>query len=70
MLFLECLDFVRMLQREADFVQTIQQTMLAERIDIERERFSGRDGYQLLLQIDEQSVPFGSLDLAEQLIHL
>ncbi|PTR06792.1 hypothetical protein C8R32_10977 [Nitrosospira sp. Nsp5] len=40
MLRLECLDLVRVLQCQANFIQAIQQTMFAERIDIEEERFA------------------------------
>ena len=49
-------DLVFVGQRQADVVQTVQQAMFAERIDVELEFQARGVGHRLRLQIDRQVV--------------
>src|SRR5947207_631845 len=68
---LEGADLVRVAQREADFVEPVQQAVLAERIDVEvhAERLV-RARHGLLLEIDHQPESRERIALVEQPIDL
>src|SRR5690606_19190930 len=70
MLPFERRDFVFVLQRNADVVQSFQQAVAPERIDLERKRqvVVIRDG--ALLQVDGELVPRRGLGAAEELVDL
>ncbi len=61
MLGFECLDFVRMLQRQANIVQTIEHAVLAVVSDIKFEAETGRGGHCLLSQVYIELVTLGGL---------
>ena len=48
MLCFEGLDLVGMLQRQADFVEAVEQAVLAVRRDVEREPLAGRIAHGML----------------------
>ncbi len=55
-------------QRQADIVQTVEQAMLAERIDFKAQDLAIRAGHGLRLQIDTQLITGLGFHLLEQLI--
>src|SRR5690606_29217748 len=63
MLFLEGPDGIGVLQRQADIIQTVEQAVLAERIDLEAVDLAVGAGNRLLLQIHGQLITFLSLNL-------
>src|SRR3989338_10433540 len=70
MLRLERLDLVHMLQSQANVVQPIQQTMLAERIYLKLVHCAVRRGNALPFQVDLQTVARHDLHRLEQRFHL
>src|SRR5688572_29778540 len=69
-LLLVSLDLVRMLQREPDLIEPVQQVFLARRIDVEAIRLSARRRHGLLREIDRELVAGMRAHLVEQVIHL
>src|SRR5580765_968742 len=68
---LEGADLVGVAQRQADLVETVEDAMLAERIDVETEALravAGRD--RLLFQIDDQFEPRKRRRLVEKPVDL
>src|SRR5580765_6422647 len=68
---LEGADLVGMAQRQADLVQTVEDAMLAERIDVELEArgaVGGRD--RLLFQINDECEARKRRGLVEELVDL
>src|SRR5687767_13808750 len=68
MLRLERADLVGVLEREPDLVEPAQQTMLGERIDVEREDLSARRGHRLRFEVHGKAIARRRLHLAENLI--
>src|SRR5438876_12163761 len=70
-LFLESANLVRVLQREADVVETIQQAMLAKRVHVEAEHAAAvRRRNRLSFEIDRQLESGKGRGLVEQAIDL
>ena len=68
MLAFEGLDRIAVLQGQTDVVQTVEQAVLAERIDLEVQYLAIRAGHRLRLQVDGQLVARVGFDLLEQLV--
>ncbi len=64
--FLKCPDLVGVLQRQADFVQAIQQAMLAVRRDVKAERTTVRRDHCLRFEIHVQTITLGGRAIPEQ----
>ncbi len=58
------------LQRQADIVQTVEQAMLAEGIDLKLQHLAIRTSHGLRLKVDTELITRLGLDLCKQLINL
>src|SRR5688572_7380964 len=68
---LERTDLVRVAQREADLVETVQEAMLAELVDVEAERLCAvRGGHGLPVEIDPQLKTGERGGVVEELVDL
>src|SRR3546814_18249091 len=67
---LEGANGIGFLQRKPDFIQAIDQTVLAERLDIERQFAAVLRNNDLAFQIDAQFVARKALDFIKQPRHL
>ena len=68
MLLLEGLDLLCVFQGQADFVEPVQQAVLAVRRDLEAEPLTGRIAHGLGFQVDAQLVALLRGAFAEQLV--
>src|SRR6185503_17288134 len=66
---LERLDLLRMRKRQADLIQTVEQTMLVERIDRESKAAPRRCHDDLLVEVHRELISRSRVDFAEELIH-
>ncbi len=57
-----------MLECQADFVETVEQAVLAVRRDVETELETGRGCYRLRLQVNIQTIPFRCRTFLEQAV--
>ena len=62
-------DIVCVLKGQADIVQTIEQAVLAKRIDLKSDAFAVRANDLLRFQINRQCITFVLRNLAEQLVN-
>src|SRR2546423_12461379 len=70
-LFFEGPNLVGVAQREADLVQTVQQAVLAERIDLETHDERAVDAcHRLRVEVDHETKTGESIALVEQALHL
>ena len=65
----ESLDLVGVLQREADFVEAVEQAVLAVRRDVEGEGFTRGRGDLLRFEVDGEPVAFVRFAFLEELVH-
>src|SRR5262249_22474824 len=65
---LERLDFVGVRQREADFVETVHQTVLGERVYFELEALAAGRRHRLVLEIHRKPVAFRPARFLEQTV--
>src|SRR3954451_14926305 len=69
-LLLEAFDLVLLDHGQADIVETVEQAMLAVRIDFERDHAAVRPPDLLLLQVDRQRGIGAALGVVEQLLQI